>query len=127
LLLAAAIAVVSVAALAVTAHPSRRVDSAAPQRSAPAATPGTAPPILPRVGLARTTRTATVRVVPSPSAELVSVLRAGILLPIRAESNGFLRIETPCELDGWVSRHDVVLDPPAAKTAAALRDATIVI
>src|SRR5207245_499949 len=36
-------------------------------------------------------------------------------------------VETPCELDGWVSTRDVTLDPPAAKTASSLRGATIVI
>jgi N-acetylmuramoyl-L-alanine amidase len=55
------------------------------------------------------------------------VLRAGILLPIRAESNGFLRVETPCEVDGWVARGDVTLVATAAKSASSLRDATIVV
>jgi N-acetylmuramoyl-L-alanine amidase len=102
--------------------------TAAPAVTAdPAAPTPTPPPVLPRFGLAQTKRPTVVRVVPSRLGEIMSFLRAGILLPIRAETNGFLRIETPCELDGWISRKDVVFDAPGAQHVTSLRDATIVI
>ena len=130
LLLAVAVAVAVVGVVALTSDPSPRLpsgapaDAARPMRTRP---PGTPPPVRPRIGVVATRRSTVVRVVPSADGEIASVIRAGILLPIRAESNGYVRVETPCEFDGWIPRRDVTFEEPSAETAVALPGATIVI
>jgi len=98
--------------------------AAAPDRTA---APTPAPQITVHSALATTVRTTFVRVVPAADAEVMSVVRAGILLPVTAESNGFVRTETPCELNGWVSLHDVTLLQRSKRHTTSLRSATIVI
>jgi N-acetylmuramoyl-L-alanine amidase len=133
LLIAVAVTISTAAVVGVTSEPSPTLERAGPGPAAAAALPPTAAPtmppapVVPRVGVAVTLGSAYVRVVPTPGAEVMSVLRRGIVLPVRATSNGFVRIETPCELDGWVARSDVTFLPHAAARATTLREATIVI
>src|SRR5437879_370581 len=98
LLLAVAVAVAAAAVGVVTSHPQRRIERDLPAVAAPSAALETAAPVLPRSGIATTTRSTVLRVVPSSEGEAASVLRAGIVLPVRAETKGFVRVETPCEL-----------------------------
>src|SRR5438132_7960888 len=128
LLLAAAVVVAAAGALAVTAEVAPpRAERNGPAAAAQPAATATPEPAVPRIGVVTTVRLTVVRVVASPTGEATSFLRAGVLLPIRAETKRFVRVETPCELDGWVARRDVSFVGPAAKSATALRDATIVI
>jgi N-acetylmuramoyl-L-alanine amidase len=132
LLLVVAIAVCATAVIAVTTNSAQPppTDTTASTAAGPVETAvlgAQPPPVRSRTGIATTRRTTLVRVVASTDGEVVRRLRAGISLPVRAESNDFLRIETPCERDGWVRARDVIYQKPAPKHVSALKDATIVI
>ena len=129
LLLAVAVAVCGTAVAGVTSTPG--LDGAPP---APSSSPAAAvrpaparPAVRARSVLAVTKRRTTVRVLPARGAEPSSVIRRGIPLPVTAESNGFLRVITPCEVDGWVAKNDLVLHARGTRRPGSLRDATIVV
>ncbi|MGH2759832.1 MAG: N-acetylmuramoyl-L-alanine amidase, partial [Actinomycetota bacterium] len=129
-----AVVAASLGALAITVVVVRSDDttsSAEPPSAPPSATatssttpssvaPGT-------LGAATTKRGAAVRATPSTDATVISRLRAGVLLPIADEREGFFSVLTPCEIRGWIASADVDVHPRAAGDPRSLRDTTIVI
>ena len=128
-MLGVAVAVCGTAVVGVAATSPLGIDSSASGSAAPpVATPAPkTQPVRTLSALVAARRRTVVRVLPSLQGEVVSVVRRGILLPVTAERNGFLRVLTPCELDGWVNRRDVLFRRRGVQRPALLRDATIVV
>lgn len=75
-----------------------------------------------------TTRAATgLRSAPGGDAPIAITLRGGIVLPVTEHRDGFLRVLSPCEVEGWVSAADVELHRRATGAPGRLSDATIVV
>lgn len=150
LLAVLAIAMCAASALIVTARtgpaaePTFRAAAAATPVAAPtptrtvAATPGPTaqptpiPPPVPAIDLAAvgavTTRGATqVRQSRNMTGPVLSVMRAGVNLPVLEASGGAVRVLTPCEVTGWVRADQVDLHTRATGAPASWEQATIVI
>ncbi len=131
---AACVAIVVLAALALTSARSR--PEAAPTATSAPTTAVPTPPPTPEpsartiggpIGAIMTTRTVVVRTKPSNGAPSTSQIRAGILLPVLARAGSFVQVMTPCERTGYVPLASTDAFAVEAHPAKTLKQATIVI
>lgn len=96
--------------------------------SEPDPTPAPTPQASPEAALVTTVAPTLVRKEPHPDAPQVSVLRAGIHLPVLGAVDGFYGVLTPCDVEGYVPASDVQPHAPAPEGFPdSLGDATFVL
>jgi N-acetylmuramoyl-L-alanine amidase len=97
----------------------------------PAPTPLPPPPTphndLSTIGAITTRAITAVRQAPNDASPVVSRLRAGITLPAWASAGPFVRVLTPCEVEGWVRVDETEIHPRTTGRPASFEQSVFVI